>query len=101
MGALGKDVCGGLECVEHESGALAIDASFDDGVHDLLNGDEHGIGVVEQGKDDVSSDGGGGSLEWLCVVGVTSACFVVPMTEVGITESDGSADVSAGVDVTA
>ena len=84
IGEVREDHGGGLDPVEEESGAGAIDAVLGDGVEDFLERDHEGVGVFDEGHEDVGVGGLLGRRRG--TAGATCAGRVVPITEVGVFE---------------
>jgi hypothetical protein len=84
IGEVREDHGRGLDAVEEESGASAIDAVLGDGVQDFLERDHQGVGVFDERHEDV---GVGRLLGWRRgTTGAACAGRVVPVTEVGVAE---------------
>jgi hypothetical protein len=80
IGEVREDHGRGLDAVEEESGASAIDAVLGDGVQDFLERDHQGVRVFDERHEDVGVgrqlDGRRGT------AGATCAGRVVPVTKV-------------------
>ena len=81
-GEVRKDHRRGLDSVEEESGACAIDPVLGDGVQDFLERDHERVGVFDERHKNV---GVGGLLRRRRrTAGAARAGSVVPVTEVGV-----------------
>jgi hypothetical protein len=92
---------GELERVEEKSGTLVVNAAVEDGLHDLLNGDLDGVGVFEQRQLEAGIGFHADRSADAPVTAPAGARFVMPITEVGIAQRNGVAELAVGENVSA
>ena len=92
---------GELERIEEKSRAFVVNATVENGLHDLLNGDLNGVGVFQKRQFEA---GIGFHADRSADAHISASArprFVVPIAEVGVAQGNGVADLPVGENVIA